>query len=183
MKLSMMTILEDAAKKAKQSGSMVAFFIPPATGKEIQEVYSDVPGDMVKPKDMHITIGLVHGFSGKEKKIKRVLDKVAESYKPMMCRIKSFETFEPNEHNENKWVLYAKPEFLSDDIQEFRDYCHKKMKKYGIDIDNGSFDFSPHITVKYCSEEPDLGREIDQEFILDSIYFAIGDKHWRSKLG
>ena len=181
--ISLMSILENVAKKAKYSGSMVAFYIPPQIGRKLQKIYKNTKGDMVMPQDMHITIGLVHGFEGKEAKVRKVLDKVAETFKPTRCIIDSFDTFPPNEHNENKWVLYAKPKFPDSDIYDFRDFCHKEMKRHKIDIDNGSFEFSPHITVKYCEEKPDTSISVNEVFDINTLHFVIRNKRWGCKLG
>lgn len=181
MRLSIMSILENAAQKAKESGSMIAFPVLPRIGASIQGIYKDTPGDVVEPRDMHMTIGLIQNHKGKEKKIQKILNRVAEQFKPLRCSISEFGKFPPNENNENKWVLYAKPEI--DEAHDFHKICHKTMKKYGVNINNGSFDFSPHITIKYCDNEPDIERDVSINFTIDSVGFFIGDKRWRASLG
>lgn len=64
-----------------------------------------------------------------------------------------------------------------------------EFHKHGIDINNGAFNFTPHITIKYCSEKPALDKNIKHTFKVEDIYFTshnikkkykLNDKHLRS---
>lgn len=181
MKLSLCFIMENLAEKAKNSGSMVALFIPEKIGKRLQARFSEVKGDMVKSRDMHVTIGLVRNGMGREEKIGKILRHVAEQFKPLQCSIDSFGLFEPHEGNDHSWVLYAKPSI--DEIKDLHQVCLKEMKKRNIKIDNGDFDFSPHITLKYCKDKPEVDQDENLSFIIDEISYAAGDKRRGFRLG
>lgn len=181
-KLSLISVLENAAAKAKDSGSMIAFFIPQDVASQIQKMFGNIDGDMVEPKDMHITLGLVHNYSGNEKKISTILDKFCARHKPFSVSVRSFATFPPNEHNEHKHILYAEPE--ADEIYDIRNHLFSVMKKYGINIDNGGHnEYKPHITIKYCDEQPDVNKQEQFSFGLDKLSFAVGDKRHSERLG
>lgn len=178
MKLSLMNIVENAALKALNSGRMIAFYVPPRPATYIQSLFNDVPGDVVEPKHMHITLGLVR--NGENSDIFKVLSNVAPHLNKFSAEINEFGVFPPSEHNENKFVLYANPK--SNEIFDIHQIILDELKKNKIEIDNGSFDFKPHITIKYCEKEPNIDVPIKEKIILDKIYLAQGEKRKGFKL-
>jgi 2'-5' RNA ligase len=175
-KLSLMTVLESITQDNKK-GKMVALFIPEMIGSKLQQMFSDVPGEMVAPEDMHITLGLMYGDREEDKKVLPILKDLASSIAPADVEISHFGVFPPNEHNHGKHVLWAKPS--SDSIHHIRDTIFDLFAKHGLKIDNGSFDFNPHITIKYCDEQPTIDQRVDNPvFRIKDLSFASGgDKY------
>lgn len=180
MTMSIYNIVENIAKEARK-GSMVAFPIKIKVANFLQDRFENLEGDVVEPGDMHITIGLVRNPGGNGGKILSLLDKLCGSYKPIQCRIKSFGTFDPHESNDYRYVLWAKPE--GEEIQMIHDDIFKLLKKNGIKIDNGSFEFDPHITIKYCKERPENLPSVNGSFSLDRVGFYLGGRRKEVKLG
>lgn len=188
MRLSLMQILIEqnqelrhVQKNKSGDNSMIAIHCPVKLGHHLLSLFQDVPGESLEPQDFHITIGLIHNHKGREDKIQRILERAAGRLKPFPIRIKSFGIFPPHESNEWNHVLYAKPE--SEEFAHLHHTILNLMKQFGIDIDNGSHDFSPHITIKYCKEEPNLDQDINAKFMANKISFTIGDQKNEAKLG
>ncbi len=118
------------------------------------EIGGKIPlsGEEVEKSDRHITLGLMYGDEEEDRKVNELLKKFSSKLKPFEIKIKELGVFEPNGSNHGKYVLWAKPE------AEIINKIHKKLfelvKAGGMKIDNGSFDFSPHITLKYCDNDP-----------------------------
>lgn len=173
--------MENAAQEAQQ-GSMIAFFVPPKVSSQFAKKFKKLSGDSVDSKYQHITIGLVRGWDGKEDKIKKILNHVCRAHKPFSCRVRSYGTFDPSPSSEHKHVLHAKPEAA--EFEDIHSDIISTMGKYGIKVDNGDFEFTPHITIKYCDERPAIeDLDEDLEFVLDSLSFAIGKKKYSRGLG
>lgn len=186
MKLSLVQILNEELSQPEKNKSgdmsMIAFYCPIKLGRHLLSMFEGIPGEALEPQDFHITIGLIHNHRGRESKIQRILDRATAEIKPFEIRIKEFGTFPPNESNGQKYVLFAKPS--SEEFSHAHSTVLSLMRKNGIDIDNGSHDFSPHITIKYCDEEPNLeNKEINARFMAKKIAFAIGDQKMEAKLG
>lgn len=172
MKLSDFFVNEvNVAEKAKNSGRMVAIFVPEKLGEKIQGLFKEIDGDVVEPKDMHITLGLVH--EGEDDKIVDVLKQVSKTLKPFNIDISDFDIFDPTEHSDNKFVLHAKPQ--SKEIFKMHQKVLNALKQNDVKIDNGNFDFTPHITVKYCSQKPNLSKKIKARFPVKHVALAAGD--------
>jgi 2'-5' RNA ligase len=170
-RLSLMTILEDIAEDNKKNGKMIAIFIPPNVGGSLQKVFEDMSGDKVLPEDMHITLGLLYGGEDETRKILPILRDLSESIDEFDIKIEKFGKFPPNEHNHNKHVLWAKPS--SDSLKDIHDMIFSALEKHGIKIDNGSFPFNPHITLKYCDQDPDISRKLaDPVFRIKNVSVA-----------
>jgi 2'-5' RNA ligase len=181
-----MTILEKSQAKENKSGkySMVAIYCPQRLGVHLLDKFKDVPGDALLPQDFHITIGLVqnHQEPGIPEEIKRGLIKATKNIKRFPIKIEEFGVFEPHESNKFKYVLHAKPK--ADEFKYLHSEVFEELKKRGVKIDNGSHDFSPHITIKYCRERPPLDNyDVDVSFIANKIAFAIGSNKWETKIG
>lgn len=172
MAISILTIVENAAEKALNSGRMIAFYVPIPAAEYIQSLFADVPGDEVKPRQMHITLGLIR--DGDNSNIIKTLKNITPQINKFPVEINEFGIFPPTESSENKIVLHAKPK--CDAIFDIHEKVFNELKGNGIAIDNGSFDFNPHITIKYCENEPDINIPIKQKFILDKIFLAQGKK-------
>lgn len=183
--LSLMHILNEEQSQPEKNmdgdNSMIAIYCPIRLGSHLLGLFEDAPGDALKPQHFHVTIGLIHNHKGNEKRIQRILDAAAKKLKPVRISIRSFGAFPPNEHNGQKWVLHAKPE--CEDFESIHHHVLSKMKKHGIEIDNGSFDFSPHITIKYCDEKPDLNKKINASWTARKIAFAVGPRKHEEIMG
>lgn len=182
--LSLMRILEnieeDVAEKAKQ-GKMVAIFIPKEIGESLQKVFEDIPGDLVDPQDMHITLGLMRGNSNETKLANSVLKDLSSNLDPFDISISNFGKFEPHESNDFKHVLYAEPS--SDSLKDLHDTIFSAFKKHGLNIDNGDFDFHPHITLKYCEEEPEIDRKLKSPvFRIKQLSLADSNKKFHHNM-
>lgn len=188
MKLSLSKVFKNimkeyknAAEEAKNSGQMVSFFIPLDVGNKLQSMFRDVPGDMVQPEDMHITLGLMKKDLNDAKRAIPVLKDLSKSLDAFDVNIDGFGYFPPNIHNQQKYVLYAKP--AAENIKEIHDTLFSLFEKHGLQIDNGSFDFNPHITIKYCDEKPEIDRRIDDPiFRIKNISLAAGDDRFHTNL-
>ncbi len=184
MKLSLNRVIkqimkENKAEKAKD-GSMVAFFIPPDVSQELCHSFDDVDGDAVKPEDMHITLGLVNNPDQDNKKIYSALKLLSPSIKNVKFSIDHVSYFPPNKHNDNKYVLYAEPEV--ERIFDIHDFVLDNLHKVGVDIDNGSFAFKPHITIKYCDVPPPI-KDLNFQGHIDAISLATRGKKYSIPLG
>lgn len=135
----------EGIKEENQKGKMIA--IPVEIGGEIS-----LPGESVEKSDRHITIGLMYGDEKEDEIVDSVLKELSSKIKPFKIKISQLGVFEPNGSNHGKYVLWAKPE--GNAIHKLHEVIFKKIKSKGLKIDNGSFDFSPHITLKYCDENP-----------------------------
>lgn len=181
-RLSLMTILEkveSSIAEENKKGKMVALFIPQMIGESLQNLFQDVPGEMVSPEDMHITLGFPRTSEDEDRKILAVLKDLASQLNPLDVEINEFGTFPPNEHNHNKHVLWAKPS--GESIFHLHDTIYDLFKKHGLKIDNGHFDFNPHVTIKYCDEEPDISKRIDDPvFRIKNVSFASDGKNFHA---
>ncbi len=163
MKLSLTSILESIIDDNKK-GRMVAIMIPKKTSAQLQAYGKHMKGDSLDLNDMHITLGLVH--QGENKDILKTLKHITKQIKPFSVHVGETGKFPPHEGNENMHVLYAKPE--SKYFHPLHKTMMKMLHKKGINIDNGSHDFSPHITIKYCKENPQL-NSLDLDFVVDHL--------------
>lgn len=177
-----MTILEKVeAKIAEENkkGKMVALYIPQILGARLQKMFENVPGEMVAPEDMHITLGFPRTTEDEDRKLISVLQDLATELDPVDAKIEEFGTFPPNEHNHNKHVLWAKPS--GESIFNLKDTIYDLFKKHGLNIDNGHFDFNPHITIKYCDEEPEIDQRLDNPvFRVKNVSFASNGKNFHA---
>lgn len=177
-KLSLMSILEGIAKENKK-GKMIALFVPKILGSQLQKMFSHVPGEMVEPEDMHITLGLMRGNEEEDRKVIPILKDLAANFDPFDMKIAGFGKFPPNEHNHMKHVLWAKPD--GETIGHLHDTLFDLFKKHNLPIDNGSFDFNPHITIKYCDEEPEIDQKLDNPvFRVKHMSLASGGKKFHA---
>lgn len=173
--------IEKNAAEAAKKGQMVAFFLPTDIGSKLQDLFVDTPGDAVQPEDMHITLGLFHGENNHIKKARLVLQDLAQSIDPVKVKISGFGKFSPHKSNDFKHVLYATPE--SEELLDLHDTIFSAFKKHGLSIDNGDFEFKPHITIKYCNSEPDVNRKMeDPIFTLKKLSLACDSKRFDSEL-
>lgn len=176
--LSLVRIMENKPEENKKKGQMVAFYIPVQLARFIQSQFEDVKGDMVKPHDMHITLGLVDDT--REKLVAKLLRQAAKEISPFDVEIDGVDVFPPHESNDQTYVLHAIPK------SEMFDVIHQKVfdlfHDHGIDINNGSHEFNPHITIKYCQDQPSLDKKIKMVFPVKDIYFASFGKKRRYKL-
>lgn len=181
MKMSLSSILENVAENAKK-GSMIAVPVPRKVGAFLQKQFRDISGDEVHPSDMHVTLGLIKGFSGKEKKIAHLLKRFCQEYKPTKIDIQGFGKFPPHESNEFKHVLYANID--KSELEPIRDHLFSFLKKNRIDIHDGGFDeYKPHITIKYCNEEPNISKDMEYGFLANKLLFAAANKKMEIALG
>jgi 2'-5' RNA ligase len=171
-------IEKNSAEEAKK-GSMLAFFVPLEVGKKLASRFSEISGDPVLPKDMHVTIGLMRGGKRAEF-VNSVIEDLCSSISPFEVSITEFGVFDPSPSSDNKYVLYAKPR--SDRFKDIHDHVFSIFERHEIHIDNGSFEFSPHITIKYCNEKPDISSAVNVKFSLDKISFADFGKDFHHKL-
>ncbi len=176
-KMSLRKVYKSALKEGsspeenKKKGKMIAIPVPLDVSNYLQDKFADAEGNMVMPEDMHLTLGLVR--SENDNMVLNVLRDISTSFSPFNMTIDSFDTFPPSESSDNKHVLIAKPH--ADEISGLHDLVFSTFKKAGLEIDNGSFEFSPHITIKYCDELPNLAqKELKDpiDFIVDKLQFA-----------
>lgn len=170
--LSLVRIMESIMDENKK-GRMIAFFVPREKAQELHSMFEDVPGEAVAPEDMHITLGLLYPESGDDKKIDAVTKDLASMSKDFDISIDGFGKFPPGEHG--KHVLWARPN--SEFIDQIHDTVFNLFQKHKIKIDNGDFPFKPHITIKYCDEDPEpvLTRQLkDPVFRIKDLSFASG---------
>lgn len=182
-KLSLMKIFERMENHAEEvrRGKMIALFIPPEIGSSLQDVFADVSGDVVQPEDMHITLGLMRGDNRETKIANAVLKDLSNSLEPLDLKIDGFDKFPPSESSDHKHVLFAKPSNSS--LNDLHDTIFSAFKKHGLNIDNGDFDFKPHITLKYCDKEPEIDRKIQNPiFRIKQLSLADGDKKFHHKM-
>lgn len=177
-----MAICENIANQHKKIGSMVAFYIPKEISFKLFKTFQNLPGDAVSPSDYHITLGLVHNPDVRTRKIKAILDAFGQRLKPFSCVIDEIDVFPPNEYNDHKWILHAKPK--SDEFKHIHSRLIRAMKKYGVKIDNGTFGFQPHVTIKYCEEKPRFDKiRVKISFTIREISFASRGKVYKVRLG
>lgn len=187
IKLSFMKILEEVEKIGKimsdnKKGKMIAFFTP-VSNEELGLNVSELDGEEVPVEDRHITLGLLHGDEEEDKKLQSVLKDLSAQMKPIRPSISELGVFPPNEHNHGKFVLFAKPS--RDELDQIHDLVFAMLQKHKIPIDNGSFSFSPHITLKYCDQDPsNLINNLNHANIeLQNLSLASGGKKYHFKMG
>lgn len=172
MKLSLYKILlELRTTLENKKGKMVAIPVPENIALKLHSHFMDVKGDNVAPQDMHMTIGLIRD-ENKADEITNVLRDLSTQFSPFNMSIDKFDFFPPNEKNEQQHVLIARPR--ANEISNLHKTVFDAFKASGLNIDNGKFEFNPHITIKYCKEEPDIHKELKDpiDFIVDKIQFA-----------
>lgn len=181
--LSLATLFENVAEDVK-FGKMVAFYVPKEIAHKLYKIGNRFQGDAVKPDDMHITVGLVR--SENSSLTKKALEAVAFEFKPFSFDIDKISYFPGNPENSNMEVLHAVPS--SSDFFKIHEIVFDVFSKFNIDIDNGSFAFKPHITIKYCKPNQNLKKKIDslkisQSGLIDNISFADNKKIHSYKFG
>lgn len=181
--LSLIGLLENIISDNKK-GQMVAHFIPVPVAKSLRAIGSQYIGQSSNLADMHITLGLVRDEKNRKKDILNCLRIVSQYIDPFEVDVSKFEVFPPNDSNENMEVLVARPE--SDQFKKVHELLFDVFEKFKIPIDNGSFDFKPHITIKYCKP----GQNIDiasirfnQKIKIDSISFEKNGQKKNFQLG
>lgn len=165
-------LLEGTPEENKYTGRMVAFYVDPKIGPAIQDAFADIPGEIVQPEDMHITIGLIENEDEKvDELVKKVLSsKIAPKLSPFKVEFDGFDTFEPSDSSDRKTVLWARPK--SDDLFKVHKLVFDELKKYGVKVHNGNFDFKPHTTIKYCDEPPVIRKRCRGSCPMNKISFA-----------
>lgn len=172
MKLSLAKILLELRKTLEnKKGKMVSIPVPENIALKLHSHFMDVKGDNVAPEDMHMTIGLVRD-ENMGKTIAGTLNKALSGFGDFPLSIDKFDFFPPNDHNDQQHVLIARPQ--ANQIPELHKTVFDAFKRSGLNIDNGKFEFSPHITIKYCKEKPDIHKELKDpvDFIVDKIEFV-----------
>lgn len=186
MKLTMLTILtEGRISKKNSKGRMVAFYLPTSLGKKLKKLGEPFKGEASKLKDMHITLGLVRDEDNKRRKdIENCLKLASQYIDPFEIKIDRLDVFPPSESSENMQVLHAIPE--SDAFQKIHELVFQIFEKFDVKIDNGNFEFKPHITIKYCSPEQQINTDklkVHDETTIDEISFCNRGKIKSYKLG
>lgn len=179
---SLRTILEvNKAEEAKQ-GKMVALFIPPVVGDQIQHMFSDVDGDNIESNYMHITLGMGDFDELSKPLIKKIVETFAKKIEPFNIEMNGFDIFpsKPND-KESKPVLFAK--INSDNLFDLHKKLFKVFDKFGIKIDNGGFDFKPHCTVKYLNEPADANKDFKRIVPIKKISYCEGEDRTDFNLG
>lgn len=171
---------QSIAEKNKKEGSMVAFFIPVDISNKLSRLFSDEPGDDIAPEDMHITLGLVENPDQDNKKILNALKMMAPTIPALEFSIDEIDYFPPNEFNQNKYILHAKPKIKN--INVIHDYIINNLQKTGVEIDNGHFGFNPHITIKYCDKKPKY-KPVSLKGLVKDITLASRGKKFSLGLG
>lgn len=187
VKLSFMKILEDIEKiegkimADNKKGKMIAFFSP-ISNEMLGLDLDNIEGEEVPVEERHITLGLLHGDEEEDKKLQSVLKDLSAQMRPIKPSVSRLGVFPPNEHNHGKYVLYAKPS--DEELKQIHDFIFAALQKHKIPIDNGSFDFSPHITLKYCENDPsEILSNVDANIPLENISLASGGKKYHFKMG
>lgn len=149
-----MSILKELrqTEENKKKGKMVSISVPHDIASFLSKKFLEIKGDDVDPLDMHITLGLIRDEDDKDEKILNAISRAVSEIDPFRIAISSFDFFTPSESSNNNYVLIAKPE--SNLINGLHDKIFNSFKDDGLSIDNGSFKFSPHITIKYCKNKP-----------------------------
>lgn len=170
--LSLLNLMESITEENKK-GRMVAIKVPVAFASELQEMFKDVPGDNVLPADCHVTIGMFDK-STKNNKIYSIIEKAVDKIKSFKLKTVKFNVFPGHKGNEFKDVLHVECE--SDDLMEIHQFLKDEFESKKIDMNNGGFDFKPHITIKYCEgkvPEEFLKQPIENTFKVNSISFYV----------
>lgn len=168
--LNLMSILESITEENKK-GRMVAIKVPVAFASELQEMFKDVPGQAVKAEDCHCTIGMFEK-GPKNNKIYSILEKAVDKIKSFKFKTVKFNVFPGHKDNDFKDVLHVECE--SDDLMEIHQFLKDEFESKKIDMNNGGFDFKPHITIKYCEgkvPEELLSQPIENTFKVSAISF------------
>jgi 2'-5' RNA ligase len=180
-RLSLMKVLESISEENKK-GKMIALFVPNIKGN-----FDSLKGEPVPVEDRHITLGLLHGDEEEDRKLQPVLKDLAAQMEPVEVSLGKLGSFPPNEHNHNKHVLWAEPD--SDSLGQMHDFLFSILKKHGIKIDNGSFDFKPHVTLKYCDEDPSQfienfnSKARPGKIRIENLSLASGGNKYHFKMG
>lgn len=180
-KLSFMSILKEVEGRImadNKKGKMIAFFTP------LEYDFSSIPGEDVPAEDRHITLGLLHGDEQEDRKLQPVLKDLAAQMKPIGVSLDKLGVFPPNEHNHGKFVLHAEPD--SESLQQIHDFIFAALEKHKIPVDNGSFSFKPHITLKYCDEDPTefiKSMTPKDEIKIENLSLASGGKKYHFRMG
>ena len=164
----------DVTEKAKLRDQMVCLYLPMKLSMELEEFYKDMDGEPVQAGDMHITIGLVRTEDSELNK--KALAHAAKHLKPFNVDLEKMDFFPAHQENGNKIVLYAKP--VSSHLANVHSVVFDAFNRMGAKIDNGSHEFTPHITVKYCNVEPKKIPIKGGSFKVGSIaYVNGGERH------
>lgn len=186
MRLSMTEVLKEGKIAEENSkGKMIAFYIPVSLAKKLKVLGNPYKGEALKLSDMHITLGLIHiEDNSKRKDIENCLKLASQYIDPFEIKIDSIGLFPPGPNSNGMQVLHALPK--SEAFSKIHELVFQIFEKFEIPIDNGSFDFKPHITIKYCSPGQEINTDsmkIDEETEITEISFANSGKVKDFKLG
>jgi 2'-5' RNA ligase len=168
------------AETAKQTGVMIAFFLP----KEAAQKLSQTVTDGEPPEDMHITLAYLGDTDSIPNidSLNSVIENFAKEKKPISGNVGGIGIFNANKNTDGEDVIYAS--FDSPEIVSFREDLLNTLRSQNFEpsVDHG---FIPHITLKYIEkgDRTDLPvfESIDVSF--DALWTSIGPDNTEFKIG
>jgi len=169
--LSISFLYENIISKNK-TGKMIAHFIPFDTARELKSIADNLKGQTSAIKDFHITLGFVRAEQNKKKEIFNSLKLLSHYIEPFEAQIEKFEIFPASENSDNHEILVAIPN--PEPFEKVHSLTFDVFEKFKIPIDNGDFEFKPHITIKYIKpgqQVDPLNLKFDKKIQINTISF------------
>jgi 2'-5' RNA ligase len=144
--------------------AIVSISVPQDISSQLSSI--DVPGELVSPSDMHITMvylgkGISLSTMLKATAVCRMLAKKRNPFLVGTALVSSFP------ENEDGIPIIAK--IVSPSIKSIRDDLISLLQKFGIDYNNKYPDFTPHVTLSYSKTEMDDFRIFPVQWKVGSL--------------
>lgn len=151
--------------------AFIGFIVPPDTANLFLNI--DVPGDKVKPHEMHVTLT----YLGKNIPTAEVLKAAAacqiitQNTKPLRCAAAAVGSFPENP--DDGFPIISR--IVSPDVYNFRSRIVKALKHVGVEFSNKYPEFKPHVTLAYAKKSMPYSKITPIIWSVTSIFISGGD--------
>ena len=166
-----------AGSDGAENGIMVALYPPPELADRLA---GGMPGDLT-PDDLHVTLaylGTTDDVTPEQVAAARdALANVAMRRTPFTAQVQGTGTFTAPESDDPHWYSVDAP-----GLAELRTEIVRALESVGVEP-RTEHDFTPHMTVRYGGEQPDIPDNGDEPFGVHGLVLAVGGRREVYPLG
>jgi 2'-5' RNA ligase len=160
-----------------ENGIMVALYPPPEMADKLA---GGQPGDL-SPGDMHVTLaylGTTDDVTPEQLNAAReAIANVANTQPPFSAQVQGVGTFHAPESDDPHWYAVDAP-----GLAALRTQIVQALESVGVQP-RTEHDFTPHMTVRYGGEQPELPEDGGTPWNVDGLVLAAGPRHEVYSLG
>jgi 2'-5' RNA ligase len=166
-----------AGEGGPQNGIMVALYPPPEVADKLA---GGQPGDL-SPGDMHVTLaylGTTDDVTPEQLNAAReAIASVANTQTPFSAQVQGVGTFHAPESDDPHWYSVDAP-----GLAALRTQVVQALESVGVQP-RTEHDFTPHMTVRYGGERPELPEGGGEPWDVHGLVLAAGPRHEVYSLG